>query len=153
MVLGKKHTEESKRVMSEKAKSRGGKKNRNYNHNPTGKGGLGDHPEHINFGGRPKNQESFTYWLNYFKNLSVLEFRDWLKANPEKNRSVAANLAYARMVNSLADLAEFKEVADRTEGKARQPVSGDLDLNLNFNKLESVVDEIINLRGTEDEEK
>jgi len=25
--------------------------------NPNGKGGFGDHPENINAGGRPKNQE------------------------------------------------------------------------------------------------
>lgn len=90
--------------------------------NPTGKGGFGDNPQNINAGGRPKNQESFTYWYNYFKNMTVTEFMSWEQDNPEAERTVAASLAYARMVSARKDLKAFQEIADRTEGKARQSV-------------------------------
>jgi hypothetical protein len=89
-----------------------------YNRNPDGKGGFADNPENINPGGRPKNQESFTYWMNHFKNLSVVEFLAWQKNTPEAERSVASDLAYSRVFNARKDLTEFKEVADRTEGRA-----------------------------------
>jgi hypothetical protein len=90
--------------------------------NPEGKGGFQDHPELINPGGRPKNQESFTYWMNFFKNLATDEFLGWLKNNPTSSRTVAADIAYTRVFNARKELDEFKEVADRTEGKAPQTV-------------------------------
>lgn len=93
--------------------------------NPSGKGGFADNPQNINAGGRPKNQESFSYWLNYFKNMTVKDFLNWLKDNPESERSVASELAYTRVFNARTDLPEFKEVADRTEGKASQPIEFD----------------------------
>ena len=88
--------------------------------NPTGTGGFGDNPENINAGGRPKNQESFTYWMNYFKSMTTSEFKQWEKNTPEKDRTVAASLAFVRVHNARTELNEFKEVADRTEGKAPQ---------------------------------
>lgn len=88
--------------------------------NPTGKGGLGDHPENINYGGKPKNAQSFVYWYRVFKDMSVAELKDWQKNNPEEVRTVAADLAYTRVVNSKRDIKEFQEVADRSEGKAMQ---------------------------------
>lgn len=90
------------------------------NANPTGAGGFGDNPENINAGGRPKNQDSFTYWMNFFKSMIEEEFRDWQKNNPPSKRTVAASLAFARVVGAQKDLGQFKEVADRTEGKAPQ---------------------------------
>lgn len=97
-------------------------KKEDFNRNPEGKGGLGDHPENINAGGRPKNQESFTYWMNHFKNMPVKEFLVWEKVTPEESRSVAADLAYNRVFNARKHLDEFKEVADRTEGRSKQPI-------------------------------
>lgn len=88
--------------------------------NPSGKGGFQDHPELRNPGGRPKNQESFAYWMNYFKNLPITEFLAWQDENPESERTVAADIAYTRVFNSRKDLEEFKVVADRTEGRAPQ---------------------------------
>jgi len=90
------------------------------NANPTGIGGFADNPQNINYGGRPKNQESFTYWLNFFKGLTVAEFNEWGKNKDDI--SVAANLAYIRIQNAKESLHEFKEVADRTEGKAPQTI-------------------------------
>jgi hypothetical protein len=84
--------------------------------NPTGKGGFQDHPELINAGGRPKNQQSFAYWLNTFKEMPVREFLDWPKNNPEETRTVASDLAWARIFEARKDLKNFREVANRTEG-------------------------------------
>lgn len=93
--------------------------------NPTGVGGFQDHPELINPGGRPKNQESFTYWMNHFKNMPVSEFLGWINSTPEDKRSIASDLAWNRVFAARKDLAEFKEVADRTEGRSRQPIEMD----------------------------
>lgn len=95
--------------------------------NKDGAGGFKDHPEHINAGGRPKNQESFTYWMNYFKNLSTKEFLSWEKNNPEENRNVAADLVYARMIKARSELREFQEVANRTEGMPRQVIKNEFE--------------------------
>jgi len=103
--------------------------------NPTGKGGFKDHPELINPGGRPKNQESFSYWMNYFKNLPISEFLGWLKKNPEDVRTVAAELAYNRVFNAREDLTEFKEVANRTEGMPIQST----DITSFGEKLEQLI--------------
>jgi hypothetical protein len=99
-----------------------------YNRNPNGNGGFKDNPENINVGGRPKNQESFTYWMNFFKNLTLDEFAKWQLDNPKNKRTVAANLAIQRMVNAQDNLKEFREVADRTEGRPRQPIGIEGDL-------------------------
>lgn len=96
--------------------------------NPTGKGGFQEHPELINAGGRPKNQESFTYWFNFFKNLTGDELKQWALDNTPDNRTTAAHLAYMRIRNAEGSLKEFKEVADRTEGKPRQPIGIDGEL-------------------------
>jgi hypothetical protein len=120
-----------------------------WNPNPEGKGGFQDHPELINPGGRPKNQESFTYWLNYFKNLSVIEFENWQVNNPKDKRTVAANLAFQRVYNALGDLPEFKEVADRTEGRAKQPIEHSGELDFSVRKLEGVIDDILEDENSE----
>lgn len=89
--------------------------------NPEGKGGFGDHPENRS-DGRWSKENSFTYWMNYFKNLSVSEFIAYEKNTKESDRSVAASLAYARVANARKDLKEFIVVADRTEGRPLQPL-------------------------------
>lgn len=88
--------------------------------NPTGIGGLQERPEDINFGGRPKNAESFAYWYRVFKDMSVKELKEWPSKNPEETRTVASDLAFTRVINSKKDLKEFQEVADRSEGRAVQ---------------------------------
>jgi len=90
--------------------------------NPTGKGGFSENPQNINPGGRTKNQQSFSYWMNYFKNLTNEEFKAWGKL-PDGSKYVAASLAYERVKNSQKEIQEFKEVADRTEGKAPQTIT------------------------------
>lgn len=89
--------------------------------NPTGKGGFRDHPEN-RASGRWSTESSFSYWYNKFKDMSVKEFEEWSTSNPKEDRKVAADLAYTRIIRSRSDLKEFQEVADRSEGKARQAV-------------------------------
>jgi hypothetical protein len=91
------------------------------NRNPDGNGGFGEHPENRS-DGRWNKDNSFSYWLNYFKNLTVAEFKDWENKTPEDQRSVAAALAYSRVyaARSADGLKDFNAVADRTEGKPVQ---------------------------------
>ena len=89
------------------------------NINPEGKGGFGDHPEHRS-DGRWSKDNSFTYWMNYFKSLAITDFLTWEKDNPPENRSVASDLAYSRVMKARSDLKNFQEVANRTEGMPKQ---------------------------------
>lgn len=100
--------------------------------NPTGKGGFAEHPEHISPGGF-KKEATYGYWLSYFKNLPLDEFVTY----PKKSMNMAAAAAYQRVKKSVENLQEFKEVADRTEGKPIQPTEvsgpnrGDLSVRWN----------------------
>ena len=87
--------------------------------NPTGKGGFGDHPENQS-GGRWSGDTSISHQYNKLIRLSVAEFLDWVKQTPEKDRTVAQELAYNSVVKARKDLAYLKEVTDRTEGKSLQ---------------------------------
>lgn len=83
--------------------------------NPTGKGGFGDNPENRNNGAWKKTQ-TFRYWFDMFKEMTVDELKKWSKDNPSNIRTVAADLALNRIYNAQQNLKEFKEVANRTEG-------------------------------------
>ena len=85
------------------------------NRNPTGKGGFKDNPQNIG-DGRPKNQQSITYWMHQFLDMTQKEFKDW----DSKDKPMAAVLAHKAVENSKVELPERKEVADRTEGRAKQ---------------------------------
>ncbi len=86
--------------------------------NPTGIGGFKHNPQNRS-DGRWSKDNSFSYWYNKFKAMTVTELKQWMADNPEDVRSVASDLAYRRVFNSQKDLKEFQEVADRSEGKAR----------------------------------
>lgn len=100
--------------------------------NPTGKGGFIDNPENINKGGRKKNPERFGYWLQEFKNMTVKELENYLRTekNPDglkskEDMTVAEYIAFNRVVNAKDKLEEYKDLADRTEGKAPQTIRHD----------------------------
>lgn len=95
--------------------------------NPTGAGGLREHPENRN-DGRWTKEGSFSYWMNYFKRLDKKEFQGWIKKNP--NHNVAAALAYIRVNKSWEELKEFQEVANRTEGMPKQSMTLDGELSI-----------------------
>lgn len=89
------------------------------NRNPEGKGGFGDNPQNRS-NGSWKKTETFRYWYEIFKEMTVKEFKEWQETNPEDTRSIASNLAFRRIFNSLDDLKEFQEVANRSEGMPKQ---------------------------------
>ncbi len=89
--------------------------------NPLGIGGFGFHPENRN-PGRWSKDTSVSYWLNFFLRLSVADFRDWEVKVPEKDRSVAQSVAYARIFAARASLKETEYVTNRTEGYPTQPI-------------------------------
>lgn len=92
------------------------------NFNPTGKGGFGDHPENRSPGGW-KKEGSISYQYNFLIRLNVEQFKLWLSENPEKERTVAQDIAYNAVINSRKDLKYLQEITDRTEGKAPQTIS------------------------------
>jgi hypothetical protein len=83
--------------------------------NPTGKGGFQDHPELRN-DGRWDKENSYSYWLNYFKHLSIDEFKAYKLTHPDNVMTMAEMGAYARVAKTVDHLNEFQEVANRTEG-------------------------------------
>lgn len=89
--------------------------------NPTGKGGFGDNPENRS-DGRWSKENSFSYWYNYFKAMTVKEFKHYERTHGDDNMTVAESLALVRVTKSRSDLREFQEVADRSEGKAQQKI-------------------------------
>ena len=93
--------------------------------NPDGKGGFAEHPENINAGGRPKNQERYGYWLDYFKDLSIEDFKKY--RSEHSDMSMAALGAYARITKTIDELKEFQEVANRTEGMPKQTIKQEFD--------------------------
>ena len=119
--------------------------------NPTGKGGFVDNPQNRS-NGRWSKENSFSYWYNFFKHMSVKEFKDYEKKKPDDERSVAESLAYMRVHRARNDLREFQEVADRTEGRPTQRVEQELSGGLfNSDKLQiEIVDEASTEQTTED---
>ena len=92
--------------------------------NPTGKGGFGEHPENRNDGRWDKNN-SFSYWLNYFKSITIPEFKAYKDTHPDMTMSALA--AYARAGKMIEDLGEFQVVANRTEGMPKQSIEYGVD--------------------------
>ncbi len=86
--------------------------------NPLGKGGFADNPQNINKNGRPKNEESPTYWLRKFLN----------EVDP---RTEDGKLRIQQLAEKLAVEAfkgeswAMKEVFDRLDGKAPQTIKHD----------------------------
>lgn len=91
------------------------------NPNPTGKGGFQDHPENRSDGHWVKGQ-TFRYWFDFFKEMTIDGLKQWMKDNPTGKRLVIADLALIRVTNARTDLKEFQEVADRSEGKVPQTI-------------------------------
>lgn len=94
--------------------------------NKTGKGGFKDHPEN-RANGKWSAENSFTYCMNMFKKMTIVELEDWNKNTPKTVRTVAQDLAFRRIIGATSKLDEFREVANRTEGMPKQ--STDLTSN------------------------
>ena len=106
--------------------------------NPEGKGGFGDNPHHRNPGGWKKDQ-SISYQYNFLIRLNVDEFGKWLKDHPEKERTMAQELAYQAVLKARKELKYLVEITDRVEGKAPQTMdvntSGELTINMQWNEV------------------
>lgn len=93
--------------------------------NPTGKGGFGDHPENRSPGGWDRNN-SFSYWLNYFKSLTVKDFKKYKKEH-EEEMTMSALGAYERIDKMIEDVGQFVLVANRTEGYPKESLRIDAE--------------------------
>lgn len=90
-------------------------KNQDMNRNPTGKGGFADNPQNINRDGRPKNEESPTYWLR--KYLSEID------PKTQDGRIRLEQLAIKLAIEAMGGSSwAMQEVFDRLDGKAPQTV-------------------------------
>lgn len=96
-----------------------GMKDKDFNRNPSGTGGFGTNPQNRS-DGRWKKENSQAYCLNYFLQLNETEFLDWSNNNPPDKRTVAQAIAYKRVVKARDELADYREVVDRTEGRPMQ---------------------------------
>jgi hypothetical protein len=96
-----------------------------WNPNPTGKGGFAEHPENRSPGGWDKNN-TFSYWMNYFKSITVPEFEKYEKENHD-TMTMSCLAAYARVGKMVKDLTEFQVVANRTEGMPKQSIEYGVD--------------------------
>ena len=108
---------------------------KSMNRNPDGKGGFSEHPEN-RADGRWSKENSYSYWLNYFKNLTEKEFLAYKKKR--KGMSMAAVAAYERVFQATEKLEEFREVANRTEGMPKQSLQLGADETLQRVQIEVV---------------
>ena len=102
--------------------------------NPEGKGGFQERPQDRS-DGRWKPENSQSYCLNKFLHMTEEELANWWKSTTPKTRTVAQVIAYERVIKARKELPDYKEVADRTEGKSveRTEISGSLIQNTQFN--------------------
>jgi len=81
--------------------------------NPKGKGGFSDNPQNRSNGTWSKDT-SISYWQNYLIRLSLEDFDNF------QPQSLASLIAHTNVKKAIEELAERKELQDRTEGKASQ---------------------------------
>ena len=104
-------------------------------HNPSGKGGFGDHPENRSSGHWDK-RHSMSYQYRYLMSLSVEEFEAFGRRK-KAEMTVAERSAYLKIRDlikrpknedetTVATLPIAIEVENRISGKAVQPTTGDI---------------------------
>ena len=94
--------------------------------NPAGKGGFGDNPQNRR-DGRWSKDTSISYWYNKLGRMALKELEEFEQKGDEltpfqKTALIRVKRAYK---GDSEGLAEAKEVADRTEGKAKQEIGID----------------------------
>lgn len=100
--------------------------------NPTGKGGFKERPQDIN-PGTWNSKTVFNTQVSRFLNMSAEQFKAFAKT-PDNVMTMAERIAYYRVAQGK-DLAEFKDMADRLQGKAAQS----MDVTSDGEKLEGLV--------------
>jgi hypothetical protein len=73
-------------------------------------------------GGYWNSEDSIGFQYKHLIKMTVDEFKRWMKNNPEKERTIAQELAYRSVIQARNDLSYLKEVTDRTEGRASQSI-------------------------------
>ena len=94
-------------------------KNEKFNRNPEGHGGFKENPQNRS-NGRWDKTNSISYWMQYYLQLTVAEFRNYEKNKPEERRTMSESIAYARVHNARRSLKDAIEVTNRTSGYPRQ---------------------------------
>ena len=83
--------------------------------NPTGKGGFGDHPEHIRW--RP--QDTVVFWIKNYLKKTRAEFQAVGKDYEEGKLTQAQELAYMQVIHAHDEtdrgLRRLTDIEDRTE--------------------------------------
>lgn len=113
------------------------------NRNPTGKGGLAEHPENISPGGLWNPKMTFSFQYKRFLNMPVEEFKAWKDKTSDKDKTMVEELAYVAVLKARTEFKERQEITNRTEGMPRQTisVSENNDESLD-DKLEEINDSI-----------
>lgn len=93
------------------------------NANPTGHGGLGDHPENRS-SGKWNKENSISYQYKKFLSMPITEFTRYL-AQEKDGMTMTEKLAYYRIKATETSLRDMKEITDRTEGRVTQAAETD----------------------------
>ena len=91
--------------------------------------------------GRPKDEDSPTYWLGRF--LSRVDPKS--KEGRRRIEDIAIMLAVAA---NKGESWAIKEIFDRLDGKAPQTVKHEGGVDVNIKKLEEIVDDLLNDSST-----
>ena len=107
---------------------------KNMNLNPTGKGGFGERPHDISPGGW-KKENVLSYQYKRFLSMTAEEFEKFAKT-PKSQMTMAEYGAFSRVKQLSKSLPDAKEIADRTEGKAMQPI----EMKAEIHSVDSILD-------------
>ncbi|OGH20025.1 MAG: hypothetical protein A3D74_01380 [Candidatus Levybacteria bacterium RIFCSPHIGHO2_02_FULL_37_13] len=113
------------------------------NNNPTGKGGFQERPEDINKSGYWSPENSQSYCLRFFLKMNEKEFKEWGQKNPPDKRTIAQVLAYERITFARKELADYREIVDRTEGKAKMPIEQSGEVSNKIQQVEKIIDDLL----------
>lgn len=110
--------------------------------NPKGKGGFIDNPQN-RASGYWNSEDSISFQYKKLVKMPVDEFKKWINKYPEKDRTVAQELAYNAVVKARKDLKYLIEVTNRTEGTAKQSIDiqGDLSVTNLLLELTGEIDD------------
>lgn len=105
--------------------------------------GFNKHPENISPGGW-KKENTISYQYNRFLNMTPEQLKEFANTS-DKERTVAMDIAYSRVLASRKSLMDTKEITDRTEGKAPQSI----DVTSGGEALKPILVEFISEKNTD----
>jgi hypothetical protein len=119
--------------------------------NPNGKGGFQERPFDI-AKGRWSGETSISYQYNVLIRLSVDEFMEWIGKHPTRERTLAQEIAYNAVVKARDDLAYLKEVTDRTEGRVKQTIKHEGEVDTGMSNVADLLQRILDEEDDDAEE-